>query len=296
MGPPLHFDHTALPAAAAGRVGRMWMSHRPVVQSHVAEALPIVANDARFTTDARVMTGSDGDGDDALVLFPDARFLAEGRRAGSRYRIPGGGHRFSWTPGGVECESLVPGGALFTTINLRRGLLAGLLPDPDLLDRVIVFRRDVRVTELLRLLVAEMRRGGAPALMLDGLLRAVAAAIVASPAAAEPERIRLTGARLRRVTDLVEARLAEDLAVADLAAAAGLSPFHFTRVFRAATGETPWAFVQRRRLERARALLLETQLPIADIARSCGFASPARFSTSFAAFAGLPPTRFRAAT
>jgi AraC family transcriptional regulator len=74
------------------------------------------------------------------------------------------------------------------------------------------------------------------------------------------------------VLELIEARLDQRLALAELAAAAGLSPSHFKPLFKASTGLAPHQFVIRRRVERARALLLDGRLPMAQVALESGFA------------------------
>jgi AraC family transcriptional regulator len=109
------------------------------------------------------------------------------------------------------------------------------------------------------------------------------------------ERIRITRARLARVRALVEERLADEIGLADMAEAAALSPFHFARVFKAATGETPYHYLLDRRLARARDLLRTTELPILAVARACGFAGQAHFTTMFGHRIGVTPARYRRA-
>src|SRR5229473_8132529 len=86
---------------------------------------------------------------------------------------------------------------------------------------------------------------------------------------------------LLRARDLVDARYAEQLGVADLARAAGLSRAHFSREFRRVYGESPHAYLLTRRLERAAALLRMTDRTVADICFSVGLASIGSFTTSF---------------
>lgn len=89
-------------------------------------------------------------------------------------------------------------------------------------------------------------------------------------------RHRLPPARLRRVTDFVNAHLDRPLGLADLASVAGCSQYHFSRAFAGETGLPPYAFLLRRRVERARLLLAEGQLSLVEIAAACGYATPAR--------------------
>lgn len=99
---------------------------------------------------------------------------------------------------------------------------------------------------------------------------------------------------LLRAKDLADARYFEPLDVADLAAAAGLSKAHFSREFRRAFGESPHAYLLTRRLERAAALLRNTDRSVADVCLSVGLQSIGSFTTSFSRAFGLSPTAYRA--
>jgi AraC-like DNA-binding protein len=104
-----------------------------------------------------------------------------------------------------------------------------------------------------------------------------------------------TARHLLRAKDLADARYFEPLGVDDLARAAGLSPAHFSREFRAAFGESPHAYLLTRRLERAAQLLLTTDRSVAEICFSVGLASVGSFTTSFRRTYGGSPTAYRAA-
>ena len=101
---------------------------------------------------------------------------------------------------------------------------------------------------------------------------------------------------LARVAEAVEARLAETLTLADLAAVAGFSPFHFARCFRAATGLAPHQYVLARRIELAKRLVVTTGEPVQDIAWSAGFENLSHFRRQFAAQIGVLPGALRQAT
>lgn len=100
---------------------------------------------------------------------------------------------------------------------------------------------------------------------------------------------------LLRAKDLIDARYREPLDVATLAAAAHLSPAHFSREFRRAFGEPPHQYLLTRRLERAAALLRTTDRSVADICLLVGLRSVGSFTTSFGTTYGLSPTAYRAA-
>ena len=94
---------------------------------------------------------------------------------------------------------------------------------------------------------------------------------------------------LLRAKDLVDARYREPLDVAQLARAARLSRAHFSREFRRAFGETPHQYLLTRRLERAAALLRNTDRSVADICFTVGLQSVGSFTTSFGRTFGLVP-------
>jgi AraC-like DNA-binding protein len=100
---------------------------------------------------------------------------------------------------------------------------------------------------------------------------------------------------LLRARDLADARYFEPLDVDDMAAAAGLSRAHFSREFRKAFGETPHHYLLTRRLERAAALLRDTDRSVLDICTSVGLQSVGSFTTSFTRTYGRSPTAYRAA-
>jgi transcriptional regulator GlxA family with amidase domain len=100
---------------------------------------------------------------------------------------------------------------------------------------------------------------------------------------------------LLRAKDLADARYFEPLAVADLAAAAGLSPAHFSRRFKAAFGESPHQYLLTRRLERAAVLLRATDWSVAAVCCAVGAQSLGSFTASFHRVYGLAPLAYRAA-
>src|SRR3954468_3013123 len=100
---------------------------------------------------------------------------------------------------------------------------------------------------------------------------------------------------LLRAKDLMDARYAEPLDVAALARAAGLSPAHFSREFRREFGETPHQYLLTRRLERAAALLRNTDRSVAEVCLMVGLRSVGSFTTSFGRVYGMSPGRYRAA-
>src|SRR3954471_18474065 len=99
---------------------------------------------------------------------------------------------------------------------------------------------------------------------------------------------------LLRAKDLIDARYAEPLDTPALAARASCSEAHFIRSFKRAFGETPHQYLLTRRLERAAALLRNTDYNVAEICMNVGLASVGSFTTSFRRAYGMTPTEYRA--
>ena len=99
---------------------------------------------------------------------------------------------------------------------------------------------------------------------------------------------------LLKAKDLADARYREPLDVDDMAGAAGLSRAHFSREFRAAFGESPHTYLLTRRMERAAALLRNTDRSVAEICLDVGLQSVGSFTTSFKRTYGMTPTAYRA--
>lgn len=104
----------------------------------------------------------------------------------------------------------------------------------------------------------------------------------------------LSPRQVGQVTDFVLAHLEQDLSLSALAEQIGFSPYHFARQFRRATGESPHQFVLNQRIERARQLLQEADLPLAQVALASGFANQSHLTQAFKRALGLTPATYRA--
>jgi AraC family transcriptional regulator len=131
----------------------------------------------------------------------------------------------------------------------------------------------------------------------DCLARAVAAQLLrahsAGPAPRPRPPGRLSRAQLARAREMMRAGLATPLSLRDLADAAGLSPSHFARGFKASTGLPPHRYLIRLRIEHGQALLRDTDLPIAEIAAACGFAHQEHLTRAFGRWVGTTPACYR---
>jgi AraC-like DNA-binding protein len=135
----------------------------------------------------------------------------------------------------------------------------------------------------------------APRLERESRLLTVLVAVVRRHAAERPPA-RATGAEPRAVTwarEFLEANADEDVSLAQLAAVAGLSPFHLARVFREAIGLPPHTYLDQVRVERAKGLLA-AGLPIARAAADVGFADQSHLSRRFKRLVGVTPGQYRA--
>lgn len=101
-------------------------------------------------------------------------------------------------------------------------------------------------------------------------------------------------AHLRRARDLIDREYARGLDVAALARAALMSSGHFSRQFRATYGETPYAYLMTRRIERAKALLRGGELSVTEVCVAVGCTSLGSFSARFTQLVGETPTAYRA--
>jgi AraC family transcriptional regulator len=103
---------------------------------------------------------------------------------------------------------------------------------------------------------------------------------------------RLSSPATQNITEYIDSRLDEPVTLAELATLAGLSPYHFTRVFKQATGLTPHQYILNARIQRAKTLLQRGELPLSEIAMSLGFFDQSHFTNAFKRIVGVTPQRF----
>ena len=114
------------------------------------------------------------------------------------------------------------------------------------------------------------------------------------PRPCEPRVERLSDARLRGVIDYLDASLASEISLGDLADVAGLSPNYFLTAFKKATGKTPHRFLTEKRVAKACELLSNPRLSIVNVALAVGFSSQSHFTTVFGRFMKTTPASYRA--
>jgi len=101
--------------------------------------------------------------------------------------------------------------------------------------------------------------------------------------------------QLRRVTEYIHQNIADAISLSALASVAGLSPSYFSRAFKASVGRAPYAHVVRLRIERAMAMMIETDEPLSQIALACGLSDQSHLSRRFHSLVGTSPSRWRRA-
>lgn len=189
--------------------------------------------------------------------------------------------------------------SIFLTPEILNGAMQSLpLEEMDGLSLLVPTDR---VTLHLALALAAMTRQpeAADPLVAEQLGTALAVCVArllaqqpSQPASAQGHAI--SPQRLRRVLDYIEASLGErNLSLAEIAAVAHLSPFHFSRAFKSATGTAPHRFVVERRVDRAKTLLADPDMSLAEIAAAVGFANQAHFSTMFRRLTNMSPRQYR---
>ena len=202
---------------------------------------------------------------------------------------------------GVPFSHRIQGHNQFLLLTLDPQKIVDLLPDQPLLERR-AFRRqhqaqDRHLQALIQALLIEAEMGGPNGrLYADTIATALATHFVNHYGIDNPvdfsqvpvlERQRLGG-----VIDYIEAHLTEEISLADLALVAGLSKFHFSRLFKGAIGLTPHKYVLKRRVERSLPVLKRGELSLAQVAHQFGFADQAHFTRVFKPVKGLTPKAF----
>ncbi len=241
-----------------------------------------------------------------LTLHLAGPILIERTRDGRRDR--------KWSDAG--CSNLIPAGVPATrSFRGQADFLVFHLPR-DLIDEVAAesFDIDARRVDLVesmanqdptidhfgRLLLAESEAGAGSAgtsLYTDALACGLATHLIRDYSHGSPHTVAspecMVGWRLRQAIDYMHAHIDEELTLVRLSAESGLGPGHFARAFRQATGEPPYKYLIRLRIDLARRLLEHTRTPIIEVALGCGFEQPNHFATMFRKVTGVSPRDYR---
>lgn len=156
---------------------------------------------------------------------------------------------------------------------------------------------DAQLVSLIAQLKAEAERPAASPLFVRSIACAIAVHLARTytvlSSEAKGETSGLPGFKLRRVTDWMAEHMADEFSLGRLAEQAGMSEFHFNRLFKRATGVPPSQYQIKLRLDAARRLLRETNKSIITIANDVGYSNPSHFAQLFRKEAGLSPTDYR---
>jgi AraC family transcriptional regulator len=166
--------------------------------------------------------------------------------------------------------------------------------------RYVAGVRDGVINSIVRAILAEMTAETsvgpmyaetASLMVAAHIIRRYCESGASEPAAAET--LEVDEVRVRDVLDFISANLADKITLADLAAVAGLSAFHFARMFKHTVGVSPHRYVSRLRLENAMAEVAAGKLSLAQIALNAGFSSQASFTRAFLRATGVTPGEYR---
>jgi AraC family transcriptional regulator len=158
--------------------------------------------------------------------------------------------------------------------------------------------RDLQIEHICMALKSELE-AGCPSGRLygDALAVALAAHLLGNyavhVASGHSHSAGLPACRLRRVIEYINDNLTEDLTLAEIAHIAGMNPHYFSRAFKQATGTPPHRYVTNCRVEKAKALLAEDELPLVEIGLSVGFQNQSHFTTLFHKLTGVTPKAYR---
>jgi AraC family transcriptional regulator len=201
-------------------------------------------------------------------------------------------------PAGVAVRVVHPA-ARFAQVLWDTNFYSSLLPELEAATSRFEFLfplQDPLLRQIVTTLVQEIDGGFADTILVESLGAALCIRVARHFVGhlPLPARKGLSPERLRRVRDYIEAYLDDDLSLTVLADIACLSPYHFSRSFKEATGVGPQRYVMQRRLERAKRLLRQSHRPIAMIAQEAGFADQSHLTQVFHREMGVTPGRFRA--
>jgi len=155
---------------------------------------------------------------------------------------------------------------------------------------------DPSLTALLQQLRDEASRHSASRFFVRGIAQAIAVHLARNYAVLADKshgKSALPGYKLSRITDWMASHLDEEFSLGRLAKQAGMSEFHFNRLFKRATGVPPSRFLIKLRIDAACKLLRETTKSVITVANEIGYSNPSHFAQLFRKETGLSPTHYR---
>lgn len=172
--------------------------------------------------------------------------------------------------------------------------------DPDRLELMTEFRvRDPQLEQTLLLLRSELHKGGGwvGKLYVESLANVLAVHLLRQYSTVRPRIALYEGGlgdrKILQISEYIHAHLDQPIKLADLADVAGMSQFHFSRMFKQSMGISPHQYLLQQRVEQAKRLLKGSKLAIAEIALQCGFNSQSHLSKHFREAIGMTPSDYR---
>lgn len=237
---------------------------------------------------------------EVLVEAPEPSVLLMSEGSDSiEWHVNGRRHQ---TAGGASVTRMAPGKSRFVCrptsadvihVLFRPPVFSKLAPDLGetcLLNRVEP--ADPGLTRLIQVFSLDIDQGRQDPMLIETYVMLFLRRLVSTsrtPAA----KGRLAPWQVRRTTEYLHAHLDEAVSITTLAALVDLSPFHFSRAFKQSLGTPPYAFHCALRLAEAKRLLIETDLPVTEIALSVGYEAPQTLARVFQREVGQSPTAFR---
>lgn len=214
------------------------------------------------------------------------------RKPGALLFVPAGCHWSGWEAGAATAAYLsISVDPVFVSQLILQSptqVLPSLVPDLGFEDPIIMNAARAIGTEI-------DDRNPAGTMLIEGYVTTIFAQLMRKRSYAQiPKKGGLAPALLNRVIDTIEDQLTTNLSLTDLASMAGFSVPHFCRAFRQSMGCSPYAFLIRRRIERAKDHLRQTAMTITEIALFSGFSDSSHFSNIFRREVGMTPLAYRA--
>lgn len=188
-------------------------------------------------------------------------------------------------------------------IHLKPGLIAQVAEaseiDTERIDLVNCFsKQDLHLQHIAMLLLAELRSGGMMGQMyVESLTQVLVIHLLRHYSTftqtITSENRSLTHSRLQQALDYIHIHLDQELSLGQIAEVINISPTYFASLFKRATGISPHQYVIQERVERAKSLLLKTDLSITDIALQVGFSSQSHLTQQFKRLTGITPKHVR---
>ncbi|HVZ03813.1 MAG TPA: AraC family transcriptional regulator [Hyphomicrobium sp.] len=202
----------------------------------------------------------------------------------------------------AEIQSAIPSGSIpMMVLQLDNSKLRQVAPDDVLtIDKSLETAQVTNDLQLATLMSAmsEEVRAGCPSgrLFAESISLALLAYIVsryAAPGRTDARELSLTSAQRRILVEYIQENLTSNISVNELAGLVHMSPSHFTRVFKAAFGMTPYRLVMHTRIEGAKNMLVNTKHSASHVAAAYAFASQSHFTKVFRQFTGMSPKQYR---